>query len=128
MENSRNFVAHKFESSRVEETAEIKWYALNGLNRNDYVNMITRSEMIMHDSWYTGGFVDIEEGFFSETSAKRDMPYNQPFQNAITYEMTLTEVQYTRTVYNTLEFISEMGGLFSAFSRFCLLIIAGLNY
>ena len=58
----------------------------------------------------------------------RDLPYKNRFQNAITYEVTLTLTRYFRRVYSILDFLSEIGGLFSTFTRLFLLIITGLNY
>ena len=96
LENSKKFVPHKFESERILESAEIKWYALNALTRNDYVNMITRTSMQLKDSWYDTGSEEAETGFYKEVTPKRDMPYDEPFQNAITFEMTLDQKEYFR--------------------------------
>ena len=47
---------------------------------------------------------------------------------AITYELSGDQHFYFRTVYSSLDFLSEIGGLFSSFSRICLVLITGLNY
>jgi len=56
------------------------------------------------------------------------MPYLNSFQNAVTYEMSLTKNQYYRRVYSILDFASEIGGIFTTFGSAFLLIITGLNY
>ena len=56
------------------------------------------------------------------------MPYKNNYQNALTYELSLDKHFYYRSVYSSLDFLSELGGLFSAFGRFCLLIITAFNY
>ena len=42
--------------------------------------------------------------------------------------MSLDQRFYFRQVYSFLDFLAEIGGLFSAFSKICLLIITALNY
>ena len=42
--------------------------------------------------------------------------------------MSLDQIYYFRTVYTTLDFLSEIGGLFTAFGRLALLMITALNY
>ena len=56
------------------------------------------------------------------------MPYDNQFQNAITFEVSLDQKKYYRTVYGTLDFVAEIGGLFSALGRLCLAIIGTLNF
>ena len=56
------------------------------------------------------------------------MPYTNKFWTAVTFEVSLDQHYFYRTVYTSLDFLSEIGGLFSAFSRICLIIITGLNY
>ena len=46
----------------------------------------------------------------------------------MTFEVTTHQVYYYRRVYKFLDFLSEVGGLFSAFSRICLVIVTSLNY
>ena len=49
-------------------------------------------------------------------------------QNAVTYEVSLTSNRYFRRVYSIMDFLSELGGLFTALGALFLLIIKGLNY
>ena len=58
----------------------------------------------------------------------RDMPYNNRFHNAITYEVSLVNHTYNRRVVNILDYLSEMGGLFNALKIIFYLVVAGLNY
>ena len=81
---------------------------------------------ILDDVW---GFNAVNEhGFFVETLPVRTLPYKNKFQNSITYEMSLDQKYYYRTVYSSLDFLAEIGGLFSAFSKICLIVITTLNY
>ncbi len=48
-ENTKQFVQHKFEDERIDETSKITWYPISAVNRIDYVRMITRSEMQLND-------------------------------------------------------------------------------
>ena len=56
------------------------------------------------------------------------MPYDNSFQNAITFEMSLTNKIYWRRVYSTLDLGSDIGGLFGLISPISLSIIAVCNY
>ena len=58
----------------------------------------------------------------------RVLPYNNRFQNAITFEMSMNLNEYTRTVYSIMDFMSELGGLFSAITLIFGTIIGVLQY
>ena len=69
-----------------------------------------------------------EVGFENTRLPTRGIPYDNTFQNIVTYEVSTTHRQYYRSVYSILDFLSEMGGLFSAFGSLCLLVISSLNF
>ena len=127
VENEKHFIEHKFEKERIVKSSQSKWYALNNQARSDYVKVITRTAMQLNDD-YMGFSKDEESGFFKTSQPTRAMPYPNTFQNAITYEVSLDQRFYYRQVYTSLDFLSETGGLFTALSRLCLVIITGLNY
>ena len=78
--------------------------------------MITRSKVDLNDYQFNVGNLVVDEtsGFNAVISGGRVLPYSNMMWNAITYEMSLTRRAYSRTVYNSLDFLSEIGGLFSA--------------
>ena len=59
--------------------------------------------------------VEQDDGFFSEIEGYRILPYKNLMQNAITFEMSLTLMDYSRKVYNFFDFLGDIGGLFGAF-------------
>ena len=67
--------------------------------------------------------VEQDDGFFSEIEGYRILPYKNLFQNAITFEMSLTIMDYSRKVYNFFDFLGDIGGLFGAFVQICYFII-----
>ena len=56
------------------------------------------------------------------------MPYVNSFSNAITYEMSLNNKVYARRVYSSLDFVSDLGGLFGALRPLSILFITVINY
>ena len=98
---------------------------MNTYARTDYVNMYTRTNVEMNDHWFTlgGYFADQEKGFYSEAKPSRAMPYKNQFQNAITYEVSRTEMTYFRSVYGIMSLLSEMGGLMFFLMQACLLCL-----
>ena len=53
----------------------------------------------------------------------RIMPYANRYQNAITLELSLSQIEMKRRVYNFLDFLSDLGGLFSTLGPFCGIIV-----
>ena len=58
----------------------------------------------------------------------RLMPYNNTMQNAITFEMNLSKKMYFRRVYSTLDFLSDIGGLYGATMPIILTMLMAFNY
>ena len=94
----------------------------------DQVRMITRSKLNLNDyHWNIGDMrKDVEDGFDLEVTETRLMPYKNSFQNSITFEMSLSRNEYTRTVYSFMDFLGDLGGLFSALGPFFGTLIAML--
>ena len=80
------------------------------------VKLITRSKFELNDYQFNVGNLVVDEtsGFNLEKSETRILPYANRMWNSITYEMSLTRRAYSRTVYSFLDFLSDIGGLFSA--------------
>lgn len=78
--------------------------------------MIHRSEATVNDSLFNIGqlLTEKEHGFFISAQPSRELPYKNLFHNAITFEVTLTNTMYVRRVYNFLELVGDLGGLFGA--------------
>ena len=49
-------------------------------------------------------------------------------QNAITYELSLTQIGYERMVYNFLDVLRDVGGLYSSLGPLCILLVRMLQY
>ena len=58
----------------------------------------------------------------------RNLPYLNSFWNTITYEMSLSRYQYTRTVYSYLDLLRDIGGLFSAIAPMLSLLDSIVSY
>ena len=48
--------------------------------------------------------------------------------NAVTFEMNLSKKMYSRTIYSTLDFISDIGGLFGAMKPLILSFLLLINF
>ena len=66
---------------------------------------------------------DIDMGFETFQNPSRIMPYPNRYQNAITFELSLSQIEMKRRVYNFLDFLSDLGGLFSTLGPFCGIIV-----
>ena len=53
----------------------------------------------------------------------RVLPYGGTFQTAVTYELSHTRQVYYRQVYGLLDWLRDLGGLFSALSGISILIV-----
>ena len=71
---------------------------------------------------------DIEDGFDLEVTETRLLPYKNSFQNSITFEMSLQRNEVSRTVYSFMDFLGDIGGLFSALGPFFGTLVAVLQY
>ena len=61
--------------------------------------------------------------FKLDEGPSRILPYKQPFQNAITYELSLSRNVFYRQVYGMLDWLRDLGGLFGALSGISLTIV-----
>ena len=48
--------------------------------------------------------------------------------NSITFELSRTQIEYTRRVYSTLDFLGDIGGLFGALGPMFFLGVKVLQY
>lgn len=67
---------------------------------------------------------DEEDGFDLEVTETRLLPYKNSFQNSITFEMSLKRREVTRTVYSFMDYLGDLGGLFSALGPFFGTLVA----
>ena len=67
-------------------------------------------------------------GFYLETKGLRALPYKNMFHNAITFELSLSEMQYRRHVYSILDFFGDIGGLYGALFPICQILVIILQY
>ena len=76
-----------------------------------------------------GGFrVDKREGYEVEREPSRELPYLNNFWNAITYEVSLTQIKYFRRVYTVFDFLADLGGLFGALTPIFTAIVFCVQY
>ena len=82
------------------------------------MRLIVRSHVDLHDNMvYNLGDLTREEAQcfqYEFPTQHRLIPYTKDWQKMVTYEISLSEVVYTRTVYSGLDFLGDLGGLFSA--------------
>ena len=114
----------------MQEAAEIKWYGVNNVMRSDSPLVIYRSDINLDDNQFSlGSFMkDEEKGFQMRDTPTRIMEYPNDFYNAITFEMSFTHRMYNRHVYNSLDLLADLGGLFSALRVPFAAVLLLLNY
>ena len=69
---------YKFDSDRIQANAEIKWWAVSMVTRNDFVQMLLRTTMDLNDD-YWGFESEKSAGFFTESNSMRSLPYVNNF-------------------------------------------------
>lgn len=92
------------------------------------MNLLTRTSIKLRDNFILNLGSESDSGFDNEEKPYRNMVYSNNFQVAITYEMSMTRREFDRQVYSSLQLGSDLGGLFTALSGVCLLIIKVVNY
>lgn len=98
--------------------------------RTDTVIIMQRLDINMNDYRFNVGslFNDKVVGFENYQAPSRILPYNNLFMNAITFEMSLSQIEYKRTVYSFLDFLSDLGGLFGILVPLCTVIVTIFQY
>ena len=69
-----------------------------------------------------------EEGFNVEIGISRELPYDNRFWNAITFEVSSAQLETTRTVYTIMDLLKDVGGLFTAIGKIFGAIVMILQY
>ena len=128
--NQKKFASHKFQQERIQRLSETRWFALNSENRNDNVFQMQRTELEFDDNYFNvaGLFTHFDSGFQYLQMPMRTLPYTNYMQNAVTFEMNLTKKMYYRSVYSSLDFISDIGGLFGALMPLFTAILTIFNF
>ena len=52
-----------------------------------------------------------------DVEISRVLPYENKFWNAITFEVSSAQYETTRTVYTIMDFLKDIGGLFTAIEK-----------
>lgn len=114
----------------MNNSLQIEWYPLSARLRTDYVNKIKRQATELYDSYISLGSITIEResGFEIERSFSREMPYPNNFQNAITYELSITQRHNLRQVYSLFDFLADIGGFFSTIGALCVAMVSVFQY
>ena len=96
LENQKKFVSYKFGEEAMKLNSYGNYYSLSYDYRSDFVNRVRRTYIQLNDNIFGNlPFMDNEEtGFILDKLSQRFLPYQQPFMNAVTYE-----VSTTRTVH-----------------------------
>ena len=119
--NEKKFRKNKFNELSISADSSIRWFSVAADNRNDFPYITTRSHIQRSDKPFDVAELqqEISRGFSFKSNGARTMPYKNAFQNAITFELSLSELQYKRDVYSILDYFRDIGGLISALYPFC---------
>ena len=110
--------------------AKTYWFPLTPDSRTDYVLHVVRTSIQLFDKQMTVAGAGLEDlvGFYAQREAGRVIPYLNDWQTAITIEMSMNRHDYFRKVYNILDFISDVGGLYGAVSPICIIFLIIFNF
>ena len=88
--------------------------------------MLTRTMANLNDHHINIGNLleDSDFGFDLETSSFRFLTYDNLMHTSLTFELSTTRIDYTRTIYSMFDFLGDIGGLHGALVP----IFAGLVY
>ena len=125
LDNIKRFIQQEFDEARIEASSVVKWQPISNNIRTDTVILIQRLDINMNDYRFNVGslFHDKVFGFENYQAPTRTLPYKNNFLNSITMEMSLSQIEYKRTVYSFLDFLSDLGGLFGTLGPFCGIIV-----
>ena len=130
LENHKKFVSYKFGEEAIQKNSYGNWYSLNYSLRSDFPSIVKRSTMKLSD--HILGIGDLlaqnDTGFILEKLPQRFLPYDNLFQNAITYEISMTRDFYSRQVYTVITMVSDVGGLFGGIAPLCSIIVLMFQY
>ena len=89
-----------------------------------------RQKIDLNDYKFNVGnlLLDQEVGFNTRISNQRILPYENTMHNSVTYEISMTRNRYLRTVYSFLDFLRDLGGLFSSLTPLCGVLVSILQY
>ena len=78
--------------------------------------MLTRAKTNLNDSHMDIGNLleDNDDGFDLEKDSLRILPYDNYMHNSLTFELSRTRLDYTRTVYSVFDFLGDIGGFHGA--------------
>ena len=112
------------------ESSKVKWFPLDPITRSEYVMTVNRSFMDLADSQFdlAGLLKEKESGFFSEWTTTRQIPYLTNWRTALTFEMSVDRRVYFRKVYSTLDFLSDVGGIYSALAPILTFFLIIINF
>ena len=110
--------------------SETSWFPLNGESRVDHLIKIQRTELEFDDNYWNiaGLFTIFDAGFQLLKMPTRTIPYDNTMLTTITFEMFLSKRIYYRSVYSSLDFISDIGGLFGAVSPLVMGFLTIMNF
>ena len=77
---------------------------------------------------FRGYLVDYEDGYRLVRSPGREMNYDNGYQNAVTFELSMHKRVFRRTVFSLLDYLAEVGGLVTAISSGFTLLLSIINY
>ena len=68
------------------------------------------------------------QGFSINLSWTRSLAAKNRAQNAITYELSMSRIEFTRSVYGLLDFLADLGGLFASIGPLCKIFTLSFQY
>ena len=122
-----------FGSDRIQAFSKTEWFPVAVDLRTDYVKMLTRAKTNLNDSHMDIGNLleDNNDGFDLEKDSLRILPYDNYMHNSLTFELSRTRIDYTRTVYSVFDFLGDIGGFSRALKiifEFAIFPFVSFNY
>ena len=98
--------------------------------KQESVMLVSVGTVDMQDSYYFQAEFTLEEStiFKPNQNGMRPMEFDNLHWFGVTYEMSLNKDHYTRTVYSSLDWLSDIGGISTAISAMFGLLIKVLMY
>ncbi len=102
VENQKSFIKDELNENSIRADSSVKWYPVSKYARDDTVRMIQRGIAEVNDGLFSFDSLTLQtyETFTIENLAPRQMAYDRNWLKAITYEVSLGQTVYKRSVYN----------------------------
>ena len=113
--NHNEFIEYEFTEEAMQKESMVIRQSLTPRSPTEYTWTLFRSLVTMNDSLMgLNIFSSKKDGFYLRSRQHREINVDAIPQTVVNFELSRTQINYTRQVNTILDFLASLGGLFSA--------------